>query len=101
MGGLQLTAGATYWLDWSVDGTLASGPWAPPVTYVGAFNGPNPLGQAPNGMQSIGGAAFALVTDSGSLTEDEFPFQIYGVPEPGCMAMLLLGLSGLMTLRRR
>ena len=25
----------TYWLDWQSGGTLASGPWAPPVTIVG------------------------------------------------------------------
>ena len=28
-------AAGTYWLDWQSDGTLASGPWAPPVTILG------------------------------------------------------------------
>ena len=25
----------TYWVDWQADGTLASGPWAPPISIVG------------------------------------------------------------------
>ena len=102
LGGLQLGRG-NYWIDWAATGTLASGPWAPPVTYVGAVNGPNPLGQSPNGMQSIAGGAFAAVMDTGSGTPDEFPFVLQGrmVPEPGCLSMLLLGLSGLLAVRRR
>ena len=34
MGILQLTEG-TYWLLWQTDGTLSSGPWAPPITITG------------------------------------------------------------------
>jgi len=32
--GVTLTAG-TYWLDWQTGGTLASGPWQPPITILG------------------------------------------------------------------
>jgi uncharacterized repeat protein (TIGR01451 family) len=32
--GIVLSEG-TYWLDWNSDGTLASGPWVPPVTILG------------------------------------------------------------------
>ncbi len=43
-GGIVLAPG-DYWLDWQVDGTLTSGPWAPPVTWAdGSFNKPNPNG---------------------------------------------------------
>ncbi len=28
----------TYWLDWQAAGTLASGPWAPPITILGQTN---------------------------------------------------------------
>ena len=34
MGGLFLPAG-TYWLAWQTDGSLGSGPWAPPITIIG------------------------------------------------------------------
>ncbi len=32
--GIELDPG-TYWLDWNVGGTLASGPWQPPITIIG------------------------------------------------------------------
>ena len=99
---------ATYWISWQVDGSLASGPWAPPVTYNGADNGLNPLGQAPNGMQSISGGAFNPVLDSGSQTGDEFPFIINGfvsggvIPEPGtALVWTTLAGFGLFVSRRR
>ena len=41
----------TYWLDWQSGGTLASGPWAPPVTLVGQTAKPGA-----NGMQFNGAA---------------------------------------------
>jgi len=55
-----LTAG-TYWVDVAAAGSLASGPWAPPVV-------PETLG---NGLQSVGGGTFALVGD-------DFPFELKG-----------------------
>ena len=63
----------TYWLDWSSGGTLASGPWAPPVTLVGQTAKPGA-----NGMQSLAGAAFAPAIDTGSGAVQDFPFVIEG-----------------------
>ncbi len=72
MGGLPLAAG-TYWLAWQTDGTLASGPWAPPIT----INGQATTG---NGLQSLGGtAAWAPALDSGTGTPRQgFPFILEG-----------------------
>jgi len=65
-------AQGTYWLDWQVDGSLASGPWAPPVT----INGQTTTG---NGLQSLDdGVSFAAANDSGTLTQQGFPFIIEG-----------------------
>jgi hypothetical protein len=36
---LHLAPG-TYWLDWQASGTLASGPWSVPVTYLGLHGAP-------------------------------------------------------------
>ncbi|MCB0005474.1 MAG: hypothetical protein KDE04_03450 [Anaerolineales bacterium] len=68
----QLPAG-TYWLDWQVDGSLGSGPWAPPVT----INGQASTG---NGLQSLDdGATFAAALDTGTGTPQQgFPFLIEG-----------------------
>ncbi len=97
----QLASG-DYWVTWSAAGSLTSGPWAPPVSYANADNGPNPVGDAPNAMQSVSGGAFAAVADGLSLTPDELPFIINGsiVPEPVCGA-LMLALCSFAALRRR
>jgi hypothetical protein len=55
--GTTLTAG-TYWLDWQTGGTLASGPWVPPVTILGQTT-------TGNGLQKIGAAAWAALIDVG------------------------------------
>lgn len=68
LGGLLLAPG-TYWLDWQADGTLASGPWAVPIT----INGQATTG---NGRQYTGSWAAAL--DSGTNTQQGFPFRIQG-----------------------
>ncbi|KAB2966144.1 MAG: hypothetical protein F9K18_06010 [Thermoanaerobaculia bacterium] len=65
--GITLGPG-TYWLDWMTGGTLASGPWAPPVTVLGSTG-------TGNGMQSLAGGAFAPVLDVGP---QDFPFVIEG-----------------------
>lgn len=67
---LNLPAG-TYWVAWQVGGTLASGPWAPPIT----INGQTTTG---NGMQSLNGGAYATALDGGTSTAQGFPFVIYG-----------------------
>ncbi|KAB2966320.1 MAG: hypothetical protein F9K18_05765 [Thermoanaerobaculia bacterium] len=58
----------TYWLDWFCGGTLASGPWAPPVTILGSTG-------SGNAMQSTAGGAFAPLIDVGP---QDFPFVIEG-----------------------
>ena len=69
--GLVLGAG-TYWLDWQTDGSLASGPWAPPINING-------VASTGNGQQSLGGAAFTPANDSGTGTPQQgFPFIIEG-----------------------
>jgi len=62
----------TYWLDWFSGGTLASGPWAPPVSVLGSTG-------TGNAMQSIAGAAFVPLIDVGP---QDFPFIIDGTSSP-------------------
>lgn len=76
-------AAGNYWVRWSMNGSLASGPWAPP-TADGAFG---------NGQQSLAGGAYAGVVDAGDGLGVEFPFIIAGtvVPEPGTWALMIAG----------
>ncbi len=76
-------AAGNYWVRWSMNGALASGPWAPP-TADGAFG---------NAQQGLAGAAFASVVDAGDGLGVEFPFIISGsvVPEPGTWALMIAG----------
>ena len=69
LGGVNLAPG-TYWLDWQTGGTLASGPWAIPITIVGQNN-------TGNGLQSINGS-IANAIDAGSGAQQGFPFKIFG-----------------------
>jgi hypothetical protein len=62
-------AQGTYWVEWSTDGTLSSGPWAPPVTILGQT-------ATGNALQYI--TAWAALTDSGTLTPQGMPFIIHG-----------------------
>ncbi|MGH7242743.1 MAG: PEP-CTERM sorting domain-containing protein [Phycisphaerales bacterium] len=82
----------SYVLRWQASGTLASGPWQPPVV---------PTNGGGNATQSLAGGAFAALTDAGSGFGLELPFTISGteVPAPGTLA--LLGLGGLIAHRRR
>ncbi|HEX4955668.1 MAG TPA: hypothetical protein VF017_19960 [Thermoanaerobaculia bacterium] len=61
----------TYWLDWQTNGTLASGPWAPPVTMIGTAT-------TGNGLQSLAGT-WGLALDTGAaMAQQAFPFIIEG-----------------------
>jgi len=68
---LALAAG-TYWFAWQAGGTLASGPWAPPQTVVGQTN-------TGNAQQSLAGAAFAPLIDTGASAPQGIPFIIEGL----------------------
>ena len=72
LGGLNLAAG-TYWIDWQTTGSLASGPWAPPISIIGqAVTG--------NGQQFTGGtSAWAAAVDGGTGTPAQgLPFLLLG-----------------------
>ena len=70
----------TYWLDWQTGGTLASGPWAPPVSILGQTAKPGS-----NGMQyNPTTATWAAAIDTGTaLAVQDFPFVIQGDPLTG------------------
>jgi len=71
--GTTLPAG-TYWLDWMTDGTLASGPWAPPIS----INGQTTTG---NALQYT--TAWAPALDTGTAAAQQgMPFIIEGVVVP-------------------
>ncbi|MEW5764411.1 MAG: hypothetical protein ACOYXN_07695, partial [Acidobacteriota bacterium] len=65
--GVSLPAG-TYWIDWMTDGSLSSGPWAPPITV---------LGQTTTGNALQYTTAWASANDSGTLTQQGMPFVLY------------------------
>lgn len=67
--GLQLQPG-TYWLEWTIDGSLTSGPWAPPVTILGQTTTGN--------ARQYTSAGWADFVDSGTSTPQGMPFKIYG-----------------------
>ncbi|MDD3875544.1 MAG: HYR domain-containing protein [Bacteroidales bacterium] len=67
LGGLSLAPG-TYYLDWQIGGTLASGPWQPPVTISGQTT-------TGDGLQSISGSPFSQVVDMGG---QGLPFKLTG-----------------------
>lgn len=70
VGGLELNTG-TYWLDWSATGSLASGPWQPPVVIAGqAASG--------NGRQRLGNTWNNLLDGGTNTPAQGAPFIIYG-----------------------
>lgn len=68
--GLTLTPG-TYWLDWDADGSLGSGPWAPPIA------APLGTGASGNAKQSLAGV-WQDAIDGGSGNPLGFPFDVTG-----------------------
>ncbi len=69
-GGLTLSEG-TYWIEWQASGSLASGPWAPPIT----INGQTTTG---NGLQNLAGTWGAAI----DVGQQGLPFIISGTS--GC-----------------
>ena len=67
-------APGTYWLDWQTGGTLASGPWAPPVSILGQTAKPGA-----NGLQYTT-SAWAAALDT--TFQQDLPFIIEGVLLP-------------------
>ena len=58
-----------YWIDWQASGSLASGPWAPPITITGtAATG--------NALQHTNTFEYADAIDGGSDEPQGFPFVI-------------------------
>lgn len=84
---LNLIGGTTYWVDWSLTGTSASGPFVPALS--------SPTGWVTgNGLQSVdSGVTYNQVTDGGSGLPIGYPFLVQGtaVPEPSVLALLALG----------
>jgi hypothetical protein len=67
--GTSLTEG-TYWIDWQSGGTLASGPWAPPIAILGQTT----TGNAKQSISSV----WADLNDGGTLTPQGLPFILDG-----------------------
>ena len=67
--GLTLTAG-TYWIEYSLEGSGSSGPWAPPISILGETTTGNAL-QNQNGL-------WVPLEDSGLFTPQGLPFVMYG-----------------------
>jgi hypothetical protein len=82
----------TYWMEFYYTGTLASGPWCPPVT-------PNPAGA--NALQ-LNAGTWAPMAGAGFPVQDT-TFILNGteVPEPGTFLALGVGLAAITALRRR
>jgi hypothetical protein len=69
-GGFHLPPG-TYWIDWQMDGTLASGPFVPPVTILGQTT-------TGNARQWLNGGDWNPVHDTGTGTPQGLPFILRG-----------------------
>lgn len=66
----SLTAG-TYWVQWGATGSLASGPWAPPITITGQTVTGNAL--------QLTATGWVPLNDTGTGTPRQgVPFQLYG-----------------------
>lgn len=96
LGDTMLGAG-TYWIDWQATGSIASGPWAPPISIIGESSTGNARQLASGGWQDY--------VDGGLNTPQGIPFLVFGgedgpqldtpplpVPGPGPFALVLLAL---------
>ena len=75
----------TYWLDWNMTGSLASGPWQPSVTILGQY-------VTGNGRQFTG-SAWQAIRDSiapGSGNPQGVPFLVYGTASSSPLNAFLL-----------
>jgi hypothetical protein len=69
---LGVTLGqGTYWIDWQTNGSLSSGPWAPPVTLNGQVN-------TGNGIQYSSGTWTALIDNGTAQAPQGLPFILNG-----------------------
>jgi hypothetical protein len=74
-------APGTYWIDYQIGGTLASGPWAVPTTILGETDGC--AGPAVcNGLQWTGTAWTTLLDSGAAATVQDVKFRLEGVPTP-------------------
>jgi len=69
--GVTLPAG-TYWLDWQTTGSLASGPWAPPIVITGTTN----TGNAKQYQSGTG--QWLDILDAGANAPQGLPFTLNG-----------------------
>lgn len=70
LAGCPALAAGTYWLDYQVAGTLASGPWSPPVVVLGSAGSGDAV--------QFDGTAWNPMIDTGSTTQQDVPFFIAG-----------------------
>jgi hypothetical protein len=66
----------TYWVDWQVGGTLASGPWAPPVSILGQLGKPGA-----NAVQFVSTGWQAVTDPSPVGTPQDLPFIVEGLSD--------------------
>ncbi len=66
--GFTLPQGS-YWIEWAMEGSLASGPWTPPVTV---------LGQTTTGNAMQFSSIWYTILDDGTSTPQDLPFIIEG-----------------------
>lgn len=81
---VTLEAG-TYWADWQLGGSLASGPWQPPITIPGQTTTGNALQFATTWAPLVDGDPTA-VPPTGTLTPQGVPFQVSGFSATECVS---------------